>query len=57
MSLLAKDYDKFEKRSDKYSVEEDQIQRAVKKSIQILYDKGLFHNFPNAERLSKNFVC
>ena len=32
------------------------IQRAVKTTIQILYDKGLFDNFQNAQELLKDFL-
>ena len=37
-------------------MEEVFIQRAVKTTIQILYDKGLFDNFPNADKVSKEFL-
>ena len=36
-------------------MEEILIQRDVKTTIQILYDKGLFDNFPNADKVFKNF--
>ena len=32
------------------------IQRAVKTTIQILYDKGLFDNFQNAQEVLKDFL-
>ena len=42
--------------SNKQSIEEVSIERAVKTSIQILYDKGLFLSFPNADKVSKDFL-
>ena len=42
ISLLEKDYNEFKLQYNKQSLEENLIQRAVKTSIQILYDKGFF---------------
>ena len=39
-SSLEKDYDEFKLQYNKQSVEENLIQRAVKTTIQILYDKS-----------------
>ena len=40
ISLIEKDYNEFKLLSNKHSVEEVSIQRAVKTTIQILYNKG-----------------
>ena len=45
LSNLEKDFNEFKLQYNKQSVEEILIQRAVKTTIQILYDKGLFDNF------------
>ena len=42
---LERDYNEFRSQYNKQPVEEILIQRAVKTTIQILYDKGLFDNF------------
>ena len=58
ISLIEKDYNEFNLLSIKQSVEEVLIQRAVKTSIQTLYDQGLFENYDNAnEVLKKIFNC
>ena len=49
LSKLEKDFNEFKLQYNKQSVEEILIQRAVKTTIQILYDKGLFDNFQNAD--------
>ena len=46
---------KLEEDYNKQSVEEILIQRAVKTTIQILYDKGLFDNFQNADKVLEDF--
>ena len=56
LSKLEKDYNEFKLQYNKQSVEDILIQRAVKTTIQILYDKGLFDNFQNAEEVLKNFL-
>ena len=56
ISKLEKDFNEFEKQYNKQNVEEILIQRAVKTTIQILYDKGLFDNFQNAEEVLKDFL-
>ena len=55
LSKLEKDYE-FKKQYNKQSVEEILIQRAVKTTIQILYDKGLFDNYANADKVLKDFL-
>ena len=56
ISKLEKDYNEFKKQYDKQSVEEILIQRAVKTTIQILYDKGLFDNYDNADKVLEDFL-
>ena len=56
LSKLEKDYNEFKKQYDKQSVEEILIQRAVKTTIQILYDKGLFDNYDNADKVLEDFL-
>ena len=56
ISYIEKDYNEFKKQYNKQSVEEILIQRAVKTTIQILYDKGLFDNFQNAQEVLKDFL-
>ena len=56
LSLLENDYNEYKILTKKQSMEEVFIQRAVKTTIQILYDKGLFDNFPNADKVSKEFL-
>ena len=56
LSELEKDYNEFILQYNKQNVEDILIQRAVKTTIQILYDRGLFDNFQNAEEVLKNFL-
>ena len=56
LSKLEKDYNEFKKQYHKQSVEEILIQRAVKTTIQILYDKGLFDNYANADKVLEDFL-
>ena len=55
LSKLEKDYNVFKKQYNKQSVE-ILIQRAVKTTIQILYDKGLFDNYANADKVLDDFL-
>ena len=55
ISLLEKDYNEFKLQYNKQSVEEILVQRAVR-TIQILYDKGLFDGFPHAAEVFKDFL-
>ena len=55
LSKLEKDYSEFKKQYNKQSVEEILVQRAVKTTIQILYDKGLFDNYANADKVFGRF--
>ena len=56
LSKLEKDFNEFKKQYNKQSVEEILIQRAVKTRIQILYDKGLFDNYTNADKVLEDFL-
>ena len=56
LSKLEKDYNEFKLQYNKQSVEEILIQRAVKTTIQILYDKGLFANYANADKVLEDFL-
>ena len=56
IAYIEKDYNEFKKQYYKQSVEEILIQRAVKTTIQILYDKGLFDKFQNAQEVLKDFL-
>ena len=56
LSKLEKDYNEFIKQYDKQAVEDILVQRAVKTTIQILYDKGLFDNYANADKVLEDFL-
>ena len=45
LSKLEKDFNEFKLQYDKQAVLDVLIQKAVKTTIQILYDKGLFDNY------------
>ena len=56
LSKLEKDYNEFKIQYNKQSVEDILFQRAVKTTLQILYDKGLFDNFANADKVLEDFL-
>ena len=56
IAYIEKDYNEFKKLYNKQSVEEILVQRAVKTTIKILYDKGLFDNFQNADKVLEDFL-
>ena len=56
ISKLEKDYNEFKLQYNKQSIEDILIQRAVKTTIQILYDKGLFDNYANADKALEDFL-
>ena len=56
LSKLEKDFNEFKLQYNKQNVEDILIQRAVKTTIQILYGRGLFDNFQNAEEVLKDFL-
>ena len=51
LSKLETDYNEFKLQYNKQNVEDILIQRAVKTTIQILYDKGLFDHYTNADKV------
>ena len=56
LSKLEKDYNEFMLQYNKQNVEEILIQRAVKTTIQILYDKGLIDSYANAGKDLEDFL-
>ena len=56
LSKLEKDFNDFKLQYNKQSVEEILVRRAVKTTIQILYDKGLFENYANADKVLEDFL-
>ena len=56
LSKSEKDYNEFKLQYNKQNLEEISIRRAVKTTIQILYDRGLFDNFQKAEEVLKDFL-
>ena len=56
LSKLEKDYNEFKLQYNKQNVVEILVQRAVKTTIQILYDKGLFDTFQNADNFLEDFL-
>ena len=56
ISYIEKDYNEFKRKNNKQSVEEILVQRAVKTTIQRLYDKGLFDNYVNADKVLEDFL-
>ena len=56
ISYIEKDYDEFKLQYNKQTVEDIFIQRAVKTTIQILYEKGLFDNFQSADKVLEDFL-
>ena len=56
LSKLEKDHNEFKLQYNKQNVEETLVQRAVKTTIQILYDKGLFDNYANADKVLEEFL-
>ena len=56
LSKLEKDYNEFILENNKQNVEDVLVQRAVKTTVQILYDKGLFDNYDNADKVLEDFL-
>ena len=56
MSFLEKDYNEFKLRYNEQSAEEILDQRDVKTTLQRLYDKALFGNFANADKVLEVFL-
>ena len=55
ISFIEKDYNEFKLQYNKQSVEEVLVQRAIKTTIQVFYDKGLFDNYANADKVLADF--
>ena len=53
---MEKDYNEFKLDYDKQAVEEILFRRAVKTTIQVLYDRGLFDNYANADKVLEDFL-
>ena len=56
LSKLEKYFNEFKLQYNKQNIEEILVQRAVKTTIQIFYDKGLFDNFQNADKVLEDFL-
>ena len=56
LSKLEKDYNEFILQYNKQSIEEILVQRAIRTTIQILYDKGLFDNYTEADKVLEDFL-
>ena len=56
LSLIEKDYNDFKLQYNKQSLEEVLVQKAVKTTIQVLYEKGLFDNYANANKVLDDFL-
>ena len=55
ISYIENDYSEFKLQYNKQSVEEVLVQKAVKTTIQKLYDKGLLDAFPIADKVPQIF--
>ena len=53
---MEKDFNGYKLQYNKQNVEDILIQRAVKTTIQILYDKGLFDHYANADKVLEDFL-
>ena len=56
ISFIEEDYKELKLLSHKQSMEEILIERAVKTTIQTLYDEGLFDNYDNADEVLKYYL-
>ena len=56
LSKLEKDYNEFILQYNKQSIEEILVQRAIRTTIQRLFDKGLFDNYTNADKVLEEFL-
>ena len=56
ISYIEKDYNEFKQQYNQQNIEEILIQRAVKTTIQIFYDKGLIDNFQSADKVLEDFL-
>ena len=56
ISYIEKYYNEFKLHNNKQSVEGILFERAVKLTIQILYDRGLIDNYDNADEVIKVYL-
>ena len=56
ISYIEKKYKEFKLQYKKQSVEEILIEKAVKTTIQMFYDKGLFDSYANADKVLEDFL-
>ena len=56
LTKIEKDCNEFKLQYNKQNVEDILIQRAVKTTIQIIYDEGLFDTFQNADKVLEDFL-
>ena len=56
LSKLEKDFNEFKLQYNKQKVEDLLIQRAVKTTIQVLYEKGLLDKFQIADKVLEDFL-
>ena len=56
ISYSEKDYNEFKLQNNKQICRRYFNSRAVKTTIQILYDKGLFENYANADKVLEDFL-
>ena len=56
LSLLEKDYNEFKLEYNKQSVENVLVEKPVKTTIQILYDKGLFDEYANSDKVLEDLL-
>ena len=56
LSLLEKDYNEFKLQYNKQSVERTLIEKAVKTTMQIHYDKKLFDSFHKTDEVLQDFL-
>ena len=56
LSKLEKDYNEFILQYNKHSIEEILVPRAIRTTIQIFYDEGLFDNYTNADKVLEDFL-
>ena len=53
---MEKDFNEFKLQYNKQNVEDILVQRVVKTTIQILYDRELFDNYVNADKVLEDFL-
>ena len=56
LSKIEKDFNEFKLQYNKQNGEDILVQRAVKTTMQILYDKGLFDNYAKADKVLEDFL-